>query len=60
MLKTYNIENYLDALFSNILSYCVNCQWKDGLIDKTSSQKYFNNFLNIIPPKFLFLAPKEI
>ena len=54
--KFYTIENYLDALFANMLSYCVKCQWKDGISDKNNSPKYFKNFQNIVPPMFLFFS----
>ena len=54
--KFYSIENYLDALFANMLSYCVECQWKDGIPDKSNSPKYFKNFQNLVPPMFLFFS----
>ena len=54
--KSYNIANYLDALFANILSYCVKCKWKDDIPDKINSPRYFKYFQNIILPKFLFFS----
>ena len=54
--KSYNIEYYLDALFSNISSYCTNYQWKKGISDKTFSPRYFKYFIDINPPYFLFFS----
>ena len=50
--KDYNIENYLDALFSNLSSYCIKCQWKNDIPDKTFSPRYFKYFKDIIPSMF--------
>ena len=52
----YDIPNFLDYLFRNINSYCVKCQWKDGLSDQKTLPKYFKNFTNIITPLFLFIS----
>ena len=46
----------MDYLFRNINSYCVKCQWKDGLSDQKTLPKYFKNFTNIITPLFLFIS----
>ena len=54
--KTHNIENYLDALFSNISSYCTNYQWKNDKPDKTFSSRYFKYFIDITPLYFLFIG----
>ena len=41
----YMIPDFLDYLFRNINSYCVKCQWKNGVSDKNSSPKYFKNYI---------------
>ena len=46
----------MDYLFRNFNSYCIKCQWKDGLSDQKTLPKYFKNFTNIITPLFLFIS----
>ena len=52
----YEIPDMLDYLFRNINSYCVKCQWKNGVPDKKSSPKYFKNYTNITLPLFIFIS----
>ena len=55
-LKKYSIENYLDALFANIVSYCIKCQWKNDMPDKSNSPSYYKYFQDIVPPIFIFIS----
>ena len=52
----FSIPDILDYLFRNTNSYCVNCQWKNGVPDKKSSPKYFKNYTNVILPLFIFIS----
>ena len=52
----YNIKYLIDELFSNSITYCTKCQWKDGVIQKNSSPKYYKNYIKINPPNYLFIT----